>query len=79
MFRVTDVNGHPVHSNKKSFICQTDADISKLPRVGVAGTQVLDELDEPDANEPVGFGSTATVQSPFGVYQLGADNNWSKI
>lgn len=78
-FRVYEVNGHPVRYNKKSFTCMTEDDISKLPRVGIPGTQVLTEEDEPDANDPVSYGSTVMVASPFCVYHLAANNEWMKM
>lgn len=78
-YRVVDVNGHPVRYNKKSFTCMTEDDILTLPRVGIFGTQVLTAEDEPDANDPVCYGSTATVASPYGVYHLAANNEWMKI
>ena len=78
-FRVYEVNGRPVRYNKKSFTCMTEADISTLPRVGIPGTQVLTAEDEPDANDPVCYGSTAMVASPFGVYHLAANNEWMKM
>ena len=78
-FRVTEVNGHPVTYNKKSFTCMSQSDIATLPRVGIRGTQVLTAEDEPDANDPVCYGSTATVATPFGVYHLAANNEWMKM
>lgn len=38
-FDVTKVNSHPACSNLKEFICQSEADISKLPTSTTYGTQ----------------------------------------
>lgn len=72
-FVLTDVNGHPVHSNKKSFVCQSVDDIGKLPRCGIEGTQ--DVTDDPTINEPCAIGSDAIVKTGE-VYILWPDNEW---
>ena len=74
-FRVTDVNGHPAHSNIKQFMCTSVDDISMLPREGINGTLLT---GTPDDNEPCGIGSTALIKGD-GAYALFPDNEWARI
>lgn len=63
----------------KDYVCDSEDDISKLPKFGVEGTQVLNDGDDKVTNEPCNYGSSATVISPFSGYKLAPSNNWVKI
>ena len=59
-----------VSAQTMKFVCDTEADIAKLPT-----TYIPDEEGRYCAP-----GSTATVIKPFGVYVLGVtENSWIKI
>lgn len=63
----------------KDFVCETSADIAKLPRFGIEGTQVLNDGCDSFDNEPCNYGSGATVLSPFSGYKLSPSNQWVQI
>lgn len=63
----------------KDYVCDTAADISLLPRVGIEGTQVLGDGSDVYENEPCDYGSTATVAEPFSGYILPPSNEWKQV
>lgn len=63
----------------KSYICDTPEDIDNLPKFNVEGTQVLNDGDDKENNEPCDYGSKAVVAEPFGGYVLPPSNNWKQI
>ena len=71
-FVTTTVNGHPVSSDLKEFVCQSVDDISKLPKKGISGTQ------ETGDNEPCAIGSMALV-STGEIFVLFPNNEWCKV
>lgn len=72
-------NQGPHYRNVKAYICDTPDDINKLPRVGVKGTQVLNDGEDDIDNAECNYGSEATVVSPFGGFVLNASNQWKQI
>ena len=75
------VNNQPAHSNQKEFMLLANEDVKKLPKCGIKGTLSFDESDEPDINEPVGYGSVALVKTTTSMltYLLFPDNEWTLI
>lgn len=63
----------------KSYICDTPDDINNLPKFNVEGTQILNDGDDKETNEPCDYGSSATVAEPYSGYILPPANNWKKI
>ena len=63
----------------KSYICEDDSDIAKLPRYNIEGTQVLNDGNDRIDNEPCNYGSSATVISPFSGYVLSPNNTWKQL
>ena len=65
------------YDSTNEYICTTEADIAKLPRVGIDGTQD-GHLEE---NNPCWYGSTAIVCSGSitEVYMLMPNNEWTKM
>ena len=79
MFKITAVNGHPNDYEQKDFLLTDVADLDKLPKVGVYGTQ--DETVDSTANQPCAVGSTAMVCTGIStdVYILTPNNEWVKM
>lgn len=75
-YTVTDVNGHPSHSNKKSFICQTASDVYNLPTSKTPGK--LESLPESD-KEPCAIGSDALIIATGDVYVLSPADTWTML
>ena len=63
----------------KSYICDTQDDITKLPKFNVNGNQKLNDGEDRDTNEPCYYGSSATVIEPYNGYVLNASNVWKQI
>lgn len=76
-FGITKVNSHPAYSNLKEFICQSEADISKLPTSTTYGTQA--DVGDESINDPCAIGSTAIIPNPLTMYVLSPDNTWQKV
>lgn len=79
MFRITSINGHPNDYEQKEFLLTDVADLDKLPRAGIRGSQ--DENVDSTANLPCGYGSIALVtqNSSTDVYILTPNNEWVKM
>ena len=76
-FGITKVNQHPAYSNLKEFICQSEADISKLPTSTTYGIQA--DVGDESINDPCAIGSTAIIPNPLMMYVLSPDNTWQKV
>lgn len=63
----------------KAYVCDTPADVNNLPRVGVKGTQVLNDGEDEIDNAECNYGSEATVVEPFSGYILNASNAWKQV
>ena len=71
--------GYPSAYAIKDFICDTPDDIPKLPKFGIEGTQMLNDGEDYATNEPVYYGSSATVIEPYTGYVLSPSNEWKQI
>lgn len=63
---------------KKGFYLATaSGDVNNLPRVGIAGTQGTNEVDD----APCKYGSICLVATGVetSAYMLMPDNNWKKL
>ena len=67
------------HRCVKAYVCDTEDDVDNLPKVGVAGTQILNDGEDYFNNEECNYGSEATVVEPFSGYKLNASNEWKKV
>lgn len=63
----------------KDYICDSPDDINNLPRFGIEGTQLLNDGEDRETNEPCYYGSSATVAEPFSGYTLKPSNQWKQI
>ncbi len=77
MFSVTKVGNEISSRYVREFIADTVADINKLPRIDIRGTQNLIEDDGID--DPVHAGSSCIVLEDSSVWMLGNDNIWHEI
>lgn len=81
-YRLTDVDDRAIFPAPiKSYDCTSESDISKLPKFGIPGTQVLDDGFDEINNAPCGFGSTALLVTGTvtQVHRLMPDNDWKKM
>lgn len=79
MFKINTINGKPNAYNQKEYLLTDVADLDKLPKYGIRGTQA-DPMDSV-ADEPCAYGSTAMVctGTSTDVYILTPDNEWTKM
>lgn len=79
MFKISTINGKPNAYNQKEYLLTDVADLDKLPKYGIRGTQA-DPMDSV-ADEPCAFGSTAMVVTGTSteVYILTPNNEWVKM
>ena len=77
--RVISPKAAPNNRAVKEYICDTDAEIANLPKVGTVATQVLNDGEDFFTNEECNYGSEAVVAEPFGGYILNASNEWKKV
>ena len=77
MFKISTINGKPNAYNQKEYLLTDVADLDKLPKYGIRGTQ-NDEMDSV-ADEPCAYGSPAMVVTGTStlVYVLTPDNEWT--
>lgn len=75
--RSETVNGIKVKGNVCEYVCTEEADVTKLPRVGVAGTQEGTPVD----NASCWYGSVAVVATgtSTSMFILTPDNVWVKM
>lgn len=79
MFKINTINGKLNAYNQKEYLLTDVADLDKLPKYGIRGTQA-DPMDSV-ADEPCAFGSTAMVVTGTSteVYILTPNNEWVKM
>lgn len=65
---------YPEEGGVWDYVCSEKADIDKLPKFGIPGTQDGD----PYHNVPCGFGSSAMIKGE-GVVFLWPDNTWASL
>jgi hypothetical protein len=63
----------------KAYVCDTPDDVRNLPKVGVKGTQVLNDGEDHFNNEECNYGSEATAVEPFSGFVLNASNEWKQV
>ena len=78
-FKIEEINGKPVAYNQKKYGLKDPADLVKLPRFGIKGTN--DDPNDSVSNEPCAYGSIAvlTTGTLTEVYKLTPDNQWTKM
>ena len=79
-FRITStISRSPIRGNVNEYICSEEADIDKLPRVGVPGTQT--DANSKTDNAPCWYGSIAILCTGNNttVYTLTPNNVWTKM
>ncbi len=77
MFVRFKTSQHPKVNGVNEYLCSSIADIDKLPKYDIPGTQEGDAFH----NVPCGFRSTAMVcdGASTEVYILNPENNWVKL
>ncbi len=78
-FKIIGANGKPNSYLQKEYLLTNAEDVSKLPRVGIKGTQ--ESCDDTVTNDPCAVGSTALVVTGAvtEAYILTPDNEWVKM
>lgn len=78
-FKIIGVNGGANSCSQKEYLLTNAADINKLPRAGIKGTQDVGKNSV--ANDPCAVGSTALLVTgtTTEAYILTPDNEWVKL
>lgn len=78
-FKIIGANGKPNSYLQKEYLLTNAEDVSKLPRVGIKGTQEI--CNDTVTNDPCAVGSTALVVTGAvtEAYILTPDNEWVKM
>ena len=78
---IMTVGGKTNSALQKEYICDSIADIDKLPKDGIRGT--FEDLANPSINDPCEIGSTALVcEGSNGlatVFILSPSNEWKEM
>ena len=75
------INGKRNQYAYKEYLCDSEEDIAKLPRIGIKGTMEVENGDN-TTNEPCSVGSLALVCLGDGnsiPYILRPSNEWVKL
>lgn len=67
---------YPSKNGINEYLCTEEADIQKLPKYNVEGTQQLNDGKDEFNNTPCGYHSTAVVKGG-NIYMLFPDNEWA--
>jgi hypothetical protein len=78
-FKIIGVNGGANSYLQKEYLLTNAEDVSKLPRIGIEGTQEI--CNDTVTNYPCAVGSTALVVTGAvtEAYILTPDNEWVKM
>ena len=75
MYKRYKQSTYPTVNGINEYLCTEEADIQKLPRYDVEGTQQLNDGNDEFNNVPCGYHSTALVKGG-NIYMLYPDNEW---
>lgn len=80
-YRRYKASTHPDVNGINEYLCSSAADIAKLPKLNIKGTQQLNDGYDDFNNTPCGYHSTAMVCDGNGttVYILNPENNWVQM